>query len=234
MTARLAVEGLTGGYGPAPVIQGVSLAVEEGEIVGLFGVNGAVKTTVLRGLSGSLPVCRGSVTVDGRDVSGASPWRRVRNGLVHVPEGRHVFGAMTVRDNLNVAALVRRRKLPVDDVYELFPRLAERAKQLAGNLSGGEQQMLAIGRALMTEPGVLLIDEMSAGLAPIIVPQLVAALRALRERGISVLLVEQSPHLVADAVDRVYLLDQGRVAGNGTLEELGGVERLAEMYLGVS
>lgn len=234
MTARLAVDGLRGGYGPAPVIFDIDLEVGGSEIVGLFGSNGAGKTTVLRGISGTLPVCCGEVRVDDTVVSRRKPWRRVRAGMAHVPEGRHIFGAMTVRENLQVAALVRHRRADVDRVYGIFPRLAERRSQLAGNLSGGEQQMLAIGRALMTEPGVLLIDEMSAGLAPFVVSQLVDTLMALRDSGIAVLLVEQSPNLVARAVDRVYLLDHGRLVGSGTLEELGGVERLAEVYLGVA
>jgi branched-chain amino acid transport system ATP-binding protein len=233
MTVILEVVGLTGGYTKAPVLRDVTLSVDENEIVGLLGANGAGKTTVLRAISGTLPVCRGDISVDGRPLGRLSPWSRVKRGLAHVPEGRHVFGAMTVGENLDVAALAHRGHASRDDVFDLFPRLRERHRQAAGSLSGGEQQMLAIGRALMTGPRVLVVDEMSAGLAPVLVEQLVHGLAQLRGRGTAVLLVEQSPHLVADVVDRAYLLEQGRVVGMGPLDELGGADRLAELYLGV-
>jgi branched-chain amino acid transport system ATP-binding protein len=140
---------------------------------------------------------------------------------------------MSVRENLEVAALVSRRRVSINEVFELFPRLGERQRQSAGSLSGGEQQMLAIGRALMMDPKVMVIDELSAGLAPVIAEQLVAGLVRLRSKGLSVLLVEQSPNFIADAVDRVYLLEQGRVIADGTLDRLGGAQALAELYLGV-
>jgi branched-chain amino acid transport system ATP-binding protein len=233
MTVILEVVGLTGGYTKAPVLRDVTLSVDENEIVGLLGANGAGKTSVLRAISGTLPVCRGEVAVDGRPLGRMSPWSRVKRGVAHVPEGRHVFGAMTVAENLDVAALAHRIRASRDDVFDLFPRLRERHRQAAGSLSGGEQQMLAIGRAMMTGPRVLVVDEMSAGLAPVLVEQLVHGLAQLRGRGTAVLLVEQSPHLVADVVDRAYLLEQGRIVGTGPLEELGGADRLAELYLGV-
>lgn len=229
----LEVTGLSGGYTAAPVIRDLDLHIEPDEIVGLLGANGAGKTTVLRALSGTLPVCSGEVRLDGRVVAAGSPWARVRAGFAHVPEGRHVFAAMTVRENLATAALVGRGRFTEDEVFTIFPRLAERARQLAGRMSGGEQQMLAIGRALMTGPRVLAIDEMSAGLAPVLVEQLTEALVNLRGRGMGMLVVEQSPHFIAGIVDRVYLLEQGTVVGHGTLGELGGVDRLAEVYLGV-
>jgi branched-chain amino acid transport system ATP-binding protein len=207
--------------------------VQANEIVGLFGANGAGKTTLLRAISGTLPVCRGEILLGGVSLRRMSSWARVKTGLAHVPEGRHIFGAMKVRDNLDVAGLVGKGKVNRDDIFDLFPRLRERQNQIAGSMSGGEQQMLAIGRALMTKPRLLVIDEMSAGLAPIIVEQLVAALAQLRGRDTAILLVEQSPNLVADVVDRVYLLDRGQIAGSGTLAEMGGAERLAELYLGV-
>jgi branched-chain amino acid transport system ATP-binding protein len=234
----LQVDGLDGGYGPAPVLRGVSLTAAAGEIVGVLGANGAGKTTLLRALSGTLPVWRGTITLDGRSLGRLSPWKRVAAGLVHVPEGRHVFGAMTVRDNLEVAALAGRRgqrgnAVSLDQVFKLFPRLAQRQRQAAGHLSGGEQQMLAVGRALVTGARVLVIDEMSAGLAPVIVHQLVDGLVTLRADGVAVILVEQSPHFIAAAVDRVYLLEQGRVVGAGAMADLGGPDRLADLYLGV-
>jgi branched-chain amino acid transport system ATP-binding protein len=233
MSTLLQVDRLTTGYRHAPVLRDVSLAVDQ-EIVAVFGANGAGKTTLLRALSGTLRAWSGRVSVDGHDLARATPWRRVRLGLAHVPEGRHVFGAMTVRENLEVAGLAgRRRDATLDWVLTLFPRLGERSRQTAGSLSGGEQQMLAIGRALMTTPRVLLVDEMSAGLAPIVAQQLVQGLREVRASGVGLLLVEQSPHLVASTVDRVYLLEQGRVVGDGTLDALGGVDAIAELYLGM-
>ena len=225
---------VAGGYTKAPILRGIELSVEANEIVGVLGANGAGKTTLLRAISGSLPVSRGEILLDGQSVARLGTAARVKAGIAHVPEGRHVFAAMTVRDNLDVAALVRRQKTVTrNDVFDLFPRLRERERQVAGSLSGGEQQMLAIGRALMTGPQVLAIDEMSAGLAPVVVESLVDGLVRLRSLGMGVLLVEQSPHLVAEAVDRVYLLEQGSIVGTGTLDELGGADRLAELYLGV-
>lgn len=232
MTLRLEAT-VSGGYAGAPVLRDVGVAVREGEIVALLGANGAGKTTVLRALTGSLPTCTGSVTLDGADIGRLTPWARVRAGLALVPEGRHVFTAMTVTENLELAGLVGKGRTSRDDVFTLFPRLAERRGQEAGSLSGGEQQMLALGRALMTGPRVLLVDEMSAGLAPVIVEQLLDGLVQLRTLGLSVLLVEQSPHFVADIVDRVCLLDQGRVVGEGTLAMLGGADALAALYLGI-
>ena len=230
----LEVNDLHGGYTHAPVLRGVSLSVARDEVVALLGANGAGKTTVLRALSGSLPVCRGEIVMGGVPLGRRPPWERVKAGLCHVPEGRHVFPSMTVRENLAVAALVGSRTIGLGDVLEIFPRLAERQGQLAGSLSGGEQQMLAIGRALMTSPSLLAIDEMSAGLAPVLVEQLAGALEKLRGRGVGILLVEQSPHFIADIVNRVYLLEHGRIVGEGTLDELGGADRIGELYLGVA
>lgn len=234
MTTPLELVNVTGGYAAAPVLRNIDLVVERDEIVGLLGANGAGKTTLLRAVAGSLPVCRGELRLAGRAIGRMSPWSRVKAGLAHVPEGRHVFTGMTVAENLDVAGLVRRDSVSKDEVFELFPRLRERHRQAAGSLSGGEQQMLAIARALMTRPKVLVVDEMSAGLAPVLVDQLVEGLLQLRGRDTAVLLVEQSPHFIADAVDRVYLLDQGQIVGAGRLQDLGGADRLAELYLGVS
>jgi branched-chain amino acid transport system ATP-binding protein len=233
--AALVVEGLRSGYAHVPVLVDVHLRVEPGEVVGLLGANGAGKTTLLCTLAGMLPARSGSIRLGDRDLTKTSPWKRVRNGLAHVPEGRRIFGAMTVDDNLKAAALVaptRRREIR-DEVYALFPRLAERTNQLAGSMSGGEQQMLAVGRALMCDPTMLMVDEMSAGLAPVVAQQLVDALVEISGRGRGVLLVEQSPHLIADMVERVYLLEQGRTVTSGRFADLGGADRLAELYLGV-
>ncbi|HEY8217769.1 MAG TPA: ABC transporter ATP-binding protein [Acidimicrobiia bacterium] len=231
MTARLRVDRLTTGYVHAPVLRDLSLEVGD-EIVAVFGSNGAGKTTLLRAISGSLPAWRGEVLLEGAPLRRTPSWRRVTRGLAHVPEGRHVFAAMSVEENLDVAGLaVRRQPSARHDVYELFPRLHERRAQAAGTLSGGEQQMLAIGRALMTRPRLLLVDELSAGLAPVVAQSLVAGLAEIRSRGIALLLVEQSPQLVADLVDRAYVLDHGTLVAEGTIAQIGGVERLAEMYL---
>jgi branched-chain amino acid transport system ATP-binding protein len=234
MSGVLSVDDLTTGYGRAPVIRDVSLAVGDQEIVGVLGANGAGKTTLLRAIAGSLDAWEGRVVLAGRDVARLSTWDRARCGLSHVPEGRHVFSAMTVRENLDVAGLLSTApESKRDEVYDLFPRLAQREGQAAGSLSGGEQQMLAIGRALMTSPALLLVDEMSAGLAPVITLQLVQALGRIRASGVSAILVEQSPNYLADLVDRVYLMGGGRVVSEGTFAELGGVDALAEHYLGV-
>ena len=231
----LALADVTTGYQRAPILRGVSLEVGAGRVIGLLGANGAGKTTLLRLLAGALPAWAGSVRLGGHDIGQLKPWQRVASGLAHVPEGRHVFRAMTVRENLDVAGLVRptgsgaRR----DEVYEIFPRLRERDQQLAGSLSGGEQQMVAIARALMTAPNMLLVDEMSAGLAPTAVQVLVDALGRVRERGVGMLLVEQSPNVIADIVDGVVLLEQGEVVGRGTIDALGGIDSLADLYLGL-
>lgn len=235
MSTDLIVESLSTGYTHAPILHDLSVAVGSGEIVGLLGANGAGKTTLLRSAAGLLPAWSGSVRLGDRTLTKARSWTRVRAGLAHVPEGRHVFTAMSVADNLAVAALSRSAgpRFRPKDAYELFPRLAERRPQAAGSLSGGEQQMLAIARALVTCPHVVLVDEMSAGLAPVISQHLVEALAEIRRLGVGILLVEQSPHLIADVVDRVYLLEHGRVAGEGTFADLGGLEAVADLYLGV-
>ncbi|HZQ57005.1 MAG TPA: ABC transporter ATP-binding protein [Acidimicrobiales bacterium] len=231
---ELTVTGVEAGYTHVPILHGVDLTVSPGECCGVLGANGAGKTTLLRVISGTVKVWRGRVTLDGRDITKLSPWARVPLGLAHVPEGRRVFGAFTVEENLRVAGL--RAPDPaarLGEAYELFPRLRERRLQRAGTLSGGEQQMLAIARALMTGPRLLIIDEMSAGLAPVIAERLTDELHRVRERGISILLVEQNPYLVAGIADRVVLLERGRVAARGSLDELGGPDALGRKYLGV-
>jgi branched-chain amino acid transport system ATP-binding protein len=228
-TPVLSIRHLTAGYLRAPVLRDLSIEVG-GEIVAVLGANGAGKTTLLRAISGTLKAWSGQIEFDGRQLGKTTSWGRVRAGIAHVPEGRHVFGAMTVRENLDVAGLGR-KGFRREEIYELFPRLGERRDQLAGSLSGGEQQMLVIGRALMTGPRVLLVDEMSAGLAPVTARLLVESLREIHQRGVAMLLVEQSPHLIADVVDRVYVLEHGAVGAQGTVDDIGGVEGLAELYL---
>ena len=227
----LHVDHLTTGYAQAPVLRDISLVVED-EIVGVLGANGAGKTTLLRAIPGMIKTWSGRVEFEGRDLGRRSTWDRARAGIAHVPEGRHVFAAMTVSDNLDVAALAPRAgTFTRDDVFELFPRLYERRDQRAGSMSGGEQQMLVIGRALMTAPRLLLIDEMSAGLAPVTARHLVESLRPIHERGVAMVLVEQSPHLIADLVDRVYVLERGTVGAAGTIDDIGGLDGLATLYL---
>ena len=230
-TPALSVDNLTTGYLRAPVLRDVSIEVGD-EMVAVLGANGAGKTTLLRALSGHLKAWSGSVALGGRDLGRISPWNRVRAGLAHVPEGRHVLRAMTVAENLEVAGLAAKgRGFTHDEVYDLFPRLGERRSQLAGSMSGGEQQMLVVGRALMSGPRVLLIDEMSAGLAPVTARTLVQSLRAIRDSGVAILLVEQSPHLIAEVVDRVYVLERGTVTASGTVDDIGGADGLAAVYL---
>lgn len=235
MSIDLVVDSLSTGYTRAPILRDVSITVGGGEIVGLLGANGAGKTTLLKAIAGLLPAWSGMVSLNERNLTKAKPWTRVRAGVAHVPEGRHVFTAMSVADNLAVAALSRGPgpRFGLVDAYELFPRLGERRTQRAGSLSGGEQQMLAIARALVTRPRLVLVDEMSAGLAPVISENLVEALTEIRALGVGLLLVEQSPHLIADAVDRVVLLDHGQITSQGTFADLGGLAAVADLYLGV-
>jgi branched-chain amino acid transport system ATP-binding protein len=233
MTPALRVVSLSGGYTKAPVLRDVNLQVAAREIVAVFGANGAGKTTLLRGLCGALPICDGEIHLEGRRIDNRPIWARAQLGLAHVPEGRQVFASMTVHENLEAGGLARRASTAIEEVFELFPRLADRRHQRAATLSGGEQQMLAIGRALMSSPAVLLIDEMSAGLAPLVVERLAETLVRIRDRGAAVMLVEQAPQLVEDVIDRAYLVEQGRIVGHGSLQELGGANAIAKLYLGV-
>jgi branched-chain amino acid transport system ATP-binding protein len=220
----LDAHGLDVAYGPATAVRGLSLHVDEGEIVALLGANGAGKTSTLRGLSGVVRPRRGRVTFAGRRMEGASPARMVKAGLAHVPEGRRVFPGLSVEDNLELggwhlpgATDLRTQR---DLVFELFPRLDERRRQLAGSLSGGEQQMLAIGRALMSRPRLLMIDELSLGLAPVLVDELMERLPQLRDRGLSLLLVEQFVDRALALADRVYVLKKGQIAYSGATDEV--------------
>jgi branched-chain amino acid transport system ATP-binding protein len=224
--ALLEVEQLRAGYGSVPVLHGVDLSVEEGSNAVLLGLNGAGKSTTLMTLAGLLPVTGGEIRYDGEPLTG-SPGARVRAGIVLVPEGRHVFPALTVKQNLRLGAWTIRRdgrrvRQNLADVYAIFPRLEERADQTAGTLSGGEQQMLAIGRGLMSSPRLLLIDEASLGLSPKLTEQVFAAVKLINQRGTTVLMVEQNAGVLAQA-DTAFVMQQGRVtitgSGSQTLED---------------
>jgi branched-chain amino acid transport system ATP-binding protein len=230
----LSVRGLSVSYGPISAVRNVSLKVHEGEIVALLGPNGAGKTSVLRGVTALVRPSAGRVRMAGHRVD--DPSRAVALGISHVPEGRRVFPGLSVRDNLLVGGWAvsgrpSRLRARQEEVFELFPRLAERQQQPAGQLSGGEQQMLAIGRALMSEPRLLLIDELSLGLAPRVVDALIERLVELNKGGMSLLLIEQFVHRALGIADRVYMLSKGRVVFDGTPAEATRAGAVEEAYL---
>jgi len=232
----LEVGNLTAGYGPVDVIHGVDLGIEGGETVALLGPNGAGKSTLLAALTGTIRRRNGRISFDGRELGALDSHRIVASGLTLVPEGRLIFGPFSVRDNLRLGALKLRRGegRSLDErfayVYALFPRLKERADQLAGTLSGGEQQMLAIGRALMSAPRVLLLDEPFLGLAPLIVEEIRRALEALQEEGLTILLVEQKLDIALDFARRAYVMIKGRIVLQEAAETLLAREDLATLY----
>jgi branched-chain amino acid transport system ATP-binding protein len=232
----LELERLEAGYGVAPVLRHVTLRVGRGEIVTLIGSNGAGKSTTLRAISGLLTISRGEIRFLGDAISGRPSHAIVRAGIAHVPEGRRLFGEMTVRENLLLGAYTcPRRELSarVARVYEWFPALAERDHQLAGSLSGGEQQMVAIGRGLTADPRLLLLDEPSLGLAPKLVMQVAGMIQAIRDRGITVLLVEQNAQLALSISDRAYVLQTGQIAREGASRDLLGDPFVRTAYLGL-
>lgn len=233
----LSVRDLHAGYGGADVLHGVSLRVGAGEFVCVIGANTAGKSTLLRAISRLVPRARGAITYRGADL-GALPAHAVPGlGIAHVPEGRHVFGAMSVEENLWLGAFSRRRdpglSARADAVYALFPRLAERRAQRAGSMSGGEQQMVALGRAMMLDPGLLILDEPSHGLAPLVVEELHRALTDIHARGTAILLVEQNTALALGVAGRGYVLEAGRVVIAGTAEALRDDPRVRTAYLGI-
>ena len=232
----LEINGLSVDYGPITALRDVSLRIEAGQMVGILGANGAGKTTLLRTLSGLVRPSGGSIRFEGRDISGMKPETIVGLGIVHVPEGRGVFPDLTVRENLLVGAHTRGGGSSVradyDRMLAMFPALARREKQDGSTLSGGEQQMLALGRALMGRPRLLLADEVSLGLAPVITKQVFGHLAALREQGMTILVVEQNAHLVLKMADHGYVLKPGRVALEGRAGELASNRALTEAYLG--
>ena len=234
MAALLELEAVEARYGPIKALEGVSLAVGEGEVVALLGANGAGKTTTLRAVSGTVRRI-GRISLAGRSLERRSPEAVARAGIAHVPEGRGTFGELTVRENLRLGAWTRRGRLRGEEerVLAHFPALAERTRQPAGILSGGEQQMLALARALIARPRLLMLDEPSLGLAPLVVASIFAILRRLNEEeGLAVLLVEQNATLALEAASTAYVLEVGRVALSGTSDELRRHEGVRSSYLG--
>jgi branched-chain amino acid transport system ATP-binding protein len=232
----LEVRDLSAAYGRVRALDGVSLAVPAGALVALIGANGAGKTTLLRTLSGVQPAAGGSVRFDGTDITRARPCERVRAGLAQVPEGRQVFGPLSVEDNLRLGGILRDAESSariLEHVWELFPALREKRRLAAGMLSGGQQQMVAIGRALMTRPRLLLLDEPSMGLAPKLVAEVFATIRRLREEGTSVLLVEQNAHAALAIADHGYVLETGRIVIQGPGRELESNAQVRAAYLGL-
>jgi branched-chain amino acid transport system ATP-binding protein len=234
MSPLLEVRDLDVRYGAIRAIKGIDFTVEEGEIVALLGANGAGKTTTQKTISGMLRPAAGSITFDGRRIDGIPAHRLIGLGICHVPEGRHVFPRMTVAENLEMGAFRFRRpdEAELERVLELFPRLRERFRQQAGTLSGGEQQMLAIGRALMGKPRLLLLDEPSMGLAPLIVRQIFEIIREINASGVTVLLVEQNAAQALALASRGYVLETGEIVLSGTGQELLADDRVRAAYLG--
>ena len=233
---KLEIRDLCVSYGGIRALKGINLSVEEGQIVTLIGANGAGKSTTLRAISGLEKAQSGSITYGGEELTSLPAKEIVRRGIIHVPEGRRVFPDMTVAENLKIGAFLRRDNAgiskDIDYVYSLFPRLKERSWQPAGTLSGGEQQMLAVGRALMSRPKVLMMDEPSLGLAPLIVRDIFSIIRRVNEDGITVLLIEQNANAALRIADYGYVLETGTISLTGTGEELLRNSSVREAYLG--
>jgi branched-chain amino acid transport system ATP-binding protein len=232
----LAIKNLTSRYGRIEVLHDVSLDVQKGEIVTLVGSNGAGKTTLIRAISGVQPVASGSIHFEDAPINRMRPHRRVAQGIAQVPEGRQIFAPLSVEDNLRLGAIVRRDREIASDleaIYAMFPALAERRKNLAGTLSGGQQQMLAMGRALMARPKLVLLDEPSMGLAPVLVEQIFTIIRGLKDKGLTVLLVEQNANMALAVADRGYVIETGRIVMSGRGKELLNDERVRRAYLGI-
>jgi branched-chain amino acid transport system ATP-binding protein len=233
----LALSGVSAGYGAVPAITGVSLAVGEGEAVGLLGANGAGKSTTLRAISGLVRPSAGRITFLGADITDLAPYKVTALGIAHVPEGRQVFPELTVKENLEIGAYIpaakAERHRSLDLVFTIFPVLAERRQQLAGTMSGGEQQMLAVGRGLMLKPRLLMLDEPSLGLAPVITDVTFAKIEEIRAMGTAILLVEQNVSRALNLVDRAYVLESGRIIMEGTSAELANNKQVRAAYLGI-
>lgn len=234
----LKVDNISAAYGKALALKEVSLRVEKGEIVSLIGANGAGKTTTLRVISGMIRPLKGEVTFEGRSIVGLEPYQITSIGIIHVPEGRGLFPEMTVRENLEMGAFLRTDKDSISEdlefVYSLFPVLKEREKQLAGTLSGGEQQMLAIGKGLMGNPKLLMLDEPSLGLAPMLVDKIFETIIQInKEKGTTILIVEQNAYMALTSSHRAYVIENGVTVMEGTGEELLGNEHVRKAYLGI-
>ena len=232
----LKIENLVVNYGGIEAVKGISLDVPDGNIITLVGANGAGKSTTLRSIAGLVKAKGGSITLDGEELLGLSTPDIVSRGITMVPEGRRVFPDMTVLENLKIGAYLRKDSLKddIDHVYDLFPRLKERSWQAAGTLSGGEQQMLAVGRALMSRPKIIMMDEPSLGLAPIIVQGIFDIIREINRQGTTVLLIEQNANMALKTADYGYVMETGRISLQGTGEELLANEQVKELYLGKS
>lgn len=235
--AMLELNDVDAGYGAFQALFGITMKVEAGEAVAVIGANGAGKTTLLRVISGLLPARNGAMTMEGVDLRSIPAHKIVETGIAHVPESRRLFPRLTVEDNLKMGGYIPRARAKhaerLDYVYSLFPRLKERRLQLAGTMSGGEQQMCAIGRALMSEPKLVLLDEPSMGLAPVVVAQVFDLVRRISAEGYTVLIVEQNVAQVLKVVDRAYLLEVGKIDRSGSAAELAASEDIRKAYLGI-
>lgn len=232
----LTLENISVNYGAIEALTGISLHIEQGEVVTLIGANGAGKTTTLKTITGLLEPVKGRIMYEGKQISGMATHKLVTMGIAMSPEGRGVFSNLTVRENLEMGAYIRKDKAGIkqdlERAFAMFPRMKEREKQKAGTLSGGEQQMLAIGRALMSQPRLLLLDEPSLGLAPIVVHQIFEAIEEIRSKGTTILLVEQNANAALHHSDRAYVLETGRIVMQGNSKELAADPRIKEAYLG--
>ena len=234
--AMLEVRDLNVYFGVIQAIKNISFDVDTGEVVALIGANGAGKTTTLHTVTGLLPAASGKITLDGKDLGKVPAHKIVSMGMAHVPEGRRVFAALSVYDNLKMGAYTRKDKKEIEDslemVFEAFPRLKERRNQVAGTLSGGEQQMLAMGRALMSKPRIILMDEPSMGLSPLYVTEIFEIIKKIKSEGTTVLLVEQNANMALQVADRAYVLETGRIIMDGKASDLMNDERVRKAYLG--
>jgi branched-chain amino acid transport system ATP-binding protein len=233
----LKLEGVSASYGSVPAISDVAIEIGAGEAVGLLGANGAGKSTTLRAISGQVKLSKGRLTFDGVDLTALPPYRIPELGIAHVPEGRQVFPEMTVQENLEIGAYVPKAKADraktMQLVYEIFPRLADRRRQLAGTMSGGEQQMLAVGRGLMLKPRLLMLDEPSLGLAPVMTDVTFEKIGEIHKLGTAILLVEQNVSRALSLVSRAYVLESGKVIMHGSSEELANNKQVQAAYLGI-
>lgn len=234
MSNILEIKDLSVHFGGITAVDGISMSVEEGKIVTLIGANGAGKSTILRGVSGIVKPQNGEIIYNGENILGMSPDTIVAKGVTLVPEGRRVFPNLTVLENLKIGAYLRKDKLDsdIEYVYSLFPRLKERHWQLAGTLSGGEQQMLAVGRALMSKPKLIMMDEPSLGLAPLVVKDIFEIIKTINNSGITVLLIEQNANMALKIADKAFVIETGRITLSGSGQELLANEKVREAYLG--